>query len=447
MAMSEQHPFPAAPFGLGQSTPLGQPAPEATGEPPPGSERPQAEVPSTGGLPAPSRSSSAPRRSGLWVVVVVVAAVVGAGAGVGVSRAFPPTATTALVPVSQLRPGPALVSGTAQIPAIVHEVLPSVVSIDATGTLPGLLGGSEFGVGVGIAGERFESAGTGMIVSSTGLVLTNNHVVAGATRVAVTLDGQTSALPATVVGTDPSEDMALVRIDHPPAGLRPVRFASSSALEVGDGVVAIGNALGLSAGSPTVTSGIISALGRSITATVPTTGATETLTDMIQTDAPINPGNSGGPLVDAAGAVVGMNTATAGKTSNGNAAQDIGFAIPSTTLVAALPGLERGGQSGAPGASLGVVVEDDSPALAAEYGFAVSSGAVIDVVEPGSPAAAAGLEPGEVITAFDGHSVASAGELVADEEGLRPGQRVPVTVWNGSVRRIVTVTLGTAPAA
>ncbi len=387
-----------------------------------------------------------------WVAVfVLVAAVVGGAVGTAVDRLVSPAGNSSSgVPlklrVSNLAPGPSLVNGVS-IPSIVQKVLPEVVSIDASGTLFGVSGGSQFGIGNGIPGEQFKSAGTGMVVSKSGLVLTNNHVVAGATSVAVTLDGQTKALPAHVVGTDPSHDMALLQINNPPSNLHPVTFGSSTALQPGDAVIAIGNALGLSAGSPTVTSGIVSALGRQVTATIPTINQTETLTNMIQTDAAINPGNSGGPLVDSSGAVVGMNTATAGTTSNGTQAQNIGFAIPSSAIEAELPNLERGGTSGAPGAYMGVEVEDDSPSLAFEYGLAVQKGAVVVAVEPGSPASSAGLSAGDVIVAMDGKPVNSASSLSSIESSLHPGQKVPVVVYEGANKVTLTITLGTRPAA
>jgi len=378
--------------------------------------------------------------------VVLVAAVVGAAAGAVVGHAVSRSSNVVVARTSQSKPGPAVVDG-ASIPSIVHRLLPEVVSIDATGTLSGVVGGALYGVGSGLPSvEAFESAGTGMIVSANGLVITNNHVIAGASSVAITLDGTTKALPARIVGTDPSHDMALLQIDHPPAGLHPVTFGNSADLVPGDAVIAIGNALALSAGSPTVTSGIVSALGRTVTATIPTTGVTETLTDMIQTDAAINPGNSGGPLVDSSGDVVGMDTATAGTTSDGTQAVDIGFAIPSEDLQAALPGLERGGTSGTPGAYLGVEVEDNSTAFQQEYGFAVSTGAVVVNVAPGSPAESAGLVPGDVIVGFDNKTVGSATGLAADEAHVVPGDKVPVVFYNGSAKETVRVTLATKPA-
>ena len=165
-----------------------------------------------------------------------------------------------------------------------------------------------------------------MIVSPSGEIVTNNHVVQGADTVRVTIAGHGSH-DATVVGTDPSADVAVLRVSGL-SDLPTVRFANSSSIAVGDPVVAIGNALGLG-GSPTVTEGIISATGRTITAADETGSAEETLHGLLQTDAPIVPGNSGGPLVDAKGAVVGMDTAAA---SSGTDSASVGFAIPANTV-------------------------------------------------------------------------------------------------------------------
>lgn len=447
-------PGSAAPWG---SPPAGGPPsapyanPSVAGSPPPQSPL------QPGGLLPPPTTGGRRRHLGVggWLAVVLVAAVVGAAAGAGVGNAVASSSTSStrstkstssIARTATTAPGPAVVDG-ASIPAIVHRLLPEVVSIDATGTLPGVIGGAPFGVGSGLStGEAFESAGTGMIVNPSGLVITNNHVIAGASSVAITLDGTTKALPARIVGTDPSHDMALLQIDHPPAGLHAVTFGNSADLVPGDAVIAIGNALALSAGSPTVTSGIVSALGRTVTATIPTTGATETLTDMIQTDAAINAGNSGGPLVDSSGDVVGMDTATAGDTSDGTQAVDIGFAIPSQDLEAALPGLQKGGTSGTPGAYLGVEVEDNSPTLASEYGLAVSTGAVVVQVAAASPAASAGLVPGDIVVDFDHQAVTSATGLAAAEQHTIPGQKVPITVYQGTTKATLTITLGTEPA-
>ncbi|MGB7051869.1 MAG: trypsin-like peptidase domain-containing protein, partial [Acidimicrobiales bacterium] len=172
-------------------------------------------------------------------------------------------------------------------------------------------------------------------------VLTNDHVIAGAESVTVALDGSTQQLSATVVGADPDKDVALLQIQGQ-SGLPTVTFGDSSGVQVGDQVVAIGNALALG-DSPSVTSGIVSALNRTITAGDSSGGGTETLNGMIQTDAAINPGNSGGALLDSSGEVIGMNTAAAGTTSDGTSAEDIGFAIPSSELESLISGLRSGG--------------------------------------------------------------------------------------------------------
>ncbi len=179
-----------------------------------------------------------------------------------------------------------------------------------------------------------------MIVTSSGEVVTNNHVIAGASTISVTLHGSSKSYQAKVVGTDPTLDIALLQVEGV-SGLPTVTFGNSSTIAVGDSVVAIGNALGLG-GTPTVTTGIISADNREITASDDSGSGTETLTGMLQTDAAINPGNSGGPLIDSAGQIIGMNTAGAGSDSDGTSAQDIGFAIPSNRIVAEIAKLAAG---------------------------------------------------------------------------------------------------------
>ena len=179
-----------------------------------------------------------------------------------------------------------------------------------------------------------------MIITSDGEVVTNNHVIAGATTITVTLYGSLKALPATLIDTDPANDVALLQIEDQ-SNLPTVAYGDSDNIQVGDAVVAIGNALGLSAGTPTVTQGIISAKGRTVQAGDSSGTSTETLTNMIQTDAAINPGNSGGPLVDSSGMVIGMNTAVASSTDGTSQAQDIGFAIPANKITQLLPELRN----------------------------------------------------------------------------------------------------------
>jgi S1-C subfamily serine protease len=285
-----------------------------------------------------------------------------------------------------------------------------------------------------------------MIIATDGEVVTNNHVISGATTITVTLYGQTKALPATLVGADPSSDVALLKIDSPPSNLQAITFGNSEQLQVGDAVIAVGNALGLSAGTPTVTSGIVSATGRTVEAGDSSGTTTETLTNVIQTDAAINSGNSGGALVDSAGQVIGMNTAVA-SSSEGNApAQNIGFAIPATTIQGLLGQLRQGGTTKASKAYMGVEVEDETSEIQQAYGFVPSTGAVVLSVESGSPADSAGIEEGDVIVSYNGKSVNSAQNLTTDVQASSVGSTVTITLWRGQKKKTVTVTLAQAPA-
>ena len=181
-----------------------------------------------------------------------------------------------------------------------------------------------------------------MILTPDGEILTNDHVIANATQIRVTLHGQKTTYPATLLGTDPSYDVALLQV-HGPTTLRAVSFGDSSTIQVGEDVLAIGNALALSQSTPSVTEGIISAEGRSIKAGGDNCAGTESLSGLLQTQAPINPGNSGGPLVNSAGQVIGMNTAAATRTSGDAPTQNIGFAIPIANIRSLIPGLRKGG--------------------------------------------------------------------------------------------------------
>jgi S1-C subfamily serine protease len=298
------------------------------------------------------------------------------------------------------------------------------------------------------------AAGTGMIVGPGGLVVTNNHVVQGADAVTVAVPGHGSH-SATVIGTDPSADIAVLKVSGL-SGLPTVKFGDSSTVTVGLPVVAIGNALGLG-GSPTVTQGIISATGRTITASDETGSNPETLHGLLQTDAPIAPGNSGGPLVDGASKVIGMDTAAA---SAGTAGASLGFAIPANTVLAIageieahkdLPGLVYGRQ-----AFLGVEVVDSSAAGGVNFGFGYglnpiastpngTPGVVIAAVDPGSAAATAGLVSGDVITAIDGQATATTSALSKVIEAKKPGQVVSLKLATQAGTQTVKVRLGQGP--
>jgi putative serine protease PepD len=314
------------------------------------------------------------------------------------------------------------------IPKLVQKVLPSIVSIK-------------------VIGSGSEDQGTGMIISKRGLVVTNNHVIAAAVdggTITVTRSGTTKSEAATLVGTNPVDDVALIRINNA-SNLTPVTFGNSNKLEVGDSLVAIGNALGLAAGTPTVTSGIVSALGRTVTAGTDT--ATETLTNMIQTDAAINPGNSGGPLLDSSGNVIGMNTAVAGTLSDGENSQNIGFAIPVATIQSLLPTLMAGESVVTHGAFIGVEIESMTPSLQSQYGFTVSSGAVVMSVISGTGAAAAGVKQGDIIVGINNTKIESAQDVSSVISSLHPGQRIALHIVRGTKHLVIEVTLGKEPSS
>jgi S1-C subfamily serine protease len=270
-------------------------------------------------------------------------------------------------------------------------------------------------------------AGTGVILTPDGEVLTNAHVVDGARTVRVTLAGESRARTADVVGTDPAADLALLRIPGA-QGLPTADLGSSADVAVGDDVVAIGNALALR-GGPTVTRGIVSALDRSLDT------SNGTMTGLIQTDASISSGNSGGPLVNALGQVIGINTAVA-SSGRGSAAENIGFAI---AIDRALPVMERL-RGNAPSARVGYLgVSTSDP----EDG---SRGATVMSVEAGSPADAAGVRAGDLITHVDGRAIDGAAALSSAVKSKEPGADIDLRVLREDDEVGVKATLGTQPA-
>jgi S1-C subfamily serine protease len=259
----------------------------------------------------------------------------------------------------------------------------------------------------------------------------------------VTVPGSAANYDATVIGVDRLDDVALLQVSGLPEP-RPVSLGDSSQLEVGQQVVAIGNALGRG-GSPAVTAGTISGLGRSIS--VNGGQQTERLTGLIQTDAPIQPGDSGGPLVDAGGQVVGMITAA--RASPGERSSNVGFAIPSNTALSIVNQIRAGNESSrifiAPFGFLGIAVQQLDAQTAARLG--VSSGALVTAVRPETPAAAAGISEASVITAIDGQRITSLNQLDSAIHRHAPGDRISVT-WvdpDGS-HHTVAVRLISGPA-
>jgi len=365
----------------------------------------------------------------LWstrLSLLIVAALVGGLAG----HFAAPGNSGGSVTVNEVTTPPAgavLPSGLS-IPKLVQRVLPSTVSIDVTG-------------------DGTEDEGTGMIITKNGLVVTNNHVIAAAVNggsITVTRSGTTKSQTATLVGTNPIDDVALIRIDNA-SNLPTITFGNSNALQTGDAVVAIGNALGLAAGTPTVTQGIVSALGRTVTAG--TSDSSETLNNLIQTDAAINPGNSGGPLLDSAGDVIGMNTAVAGSTSDGESSQNIGFAIPSATIQSLLKSLMAGESVVNHGAFIGVEIESNNSTLQQEYGFSTASGAVVISVISGTGASAAGVQQGDIIVGINKTTIDSAQDVSSVLSALRPGDVISLHVVRGTKHLTLSVTLGREPAS
>jgi S1-C subfamily serine protease len=278
-------------------------------------------------------------------------------------------------------------------------------------------------------------AGSGFIISDDGYVITNNHVVEGADAITVKFADGTEE-DATLVGTSATHDVAVVKIGNI-HGATPLKLADSTNLRVGDDVLAIGNALDLG-DSPTVTLGIVSAKGRTID-TQSENGAAEHLEGLIQTDAAINPGNSGGPLVNAAGEVVGINSAGV------QGANNIGFAIDINSVKDVIDQLKQGKDVAASDPFLGVgtaSVSDLDDATREQYGVTVDQGAVVTEVVPGSAAADAGLQVGDVIVKADGKDVTSSDDLRTAIVAKKPGDKMTVDVKRDGADQSVEVTVG-----
>ena len=309
---------------------------------------------------------------------------------------------------------------------IVEKVSESVVSI-----VTSLKSTSLFG-------QSYDSsaAGTGIIVTADGYILTNKHVIDGATKINVVLDDGTTYENVKLVVTDPLNDIAFLKISDV-TDLKPATLGNSKTITVGQQVIAIGNALGQYQNS--VTSGIISGTGRSLTATDSTGSMSENLTDMIQTDAAINSGNSGGPLLNAAGEVIGINTAT------GSGVENIGFAIPISSVKGMLSQLIETGKAAR--AYIGVYSVEITPDVAKEYNLPVSTGVYLynsakySAIIKNSPAEKAGLRDKDIITAVNGVKIGSAGSLGTLIGEYKPEDTVQLTVVREGKEIAINVTL------
>jgi putative serine protease PepD len=359
--------------------------------------------------PVAQRGSRVPL---LAVGAIVLALVSAFGGGLVANKLADDDQATASNPtVVTQNPAPNL--DRSSVGGVAEAVLPSVVDI-STG----------------------EAEGSGVIMTADGQVITNNHVVAGAKQLTVTFrTGKTAS--ATVVGTDPAGDIAVIKIQGV-SGLTPAKFGDSDALRVGDTVLAVGSPLGLQG---SVTAGIVSALHRTISGEE----GGKSIADAIQTDAAINPGNSGGALVNAAGQVIGINTAIASVASSAPGQQSqqsgnigVGFAIPSSSAERIAKEIIETGS--ATHAVLGVSAQTASDGSNPEVG----SGAEVVQVQAGSAAADAGLQAGDVITALGDRPVTSSTDLTAAVRSIAPGTKVTLTVHRGSDTEKVEVALGTS---
>lgn len=369
---------------------------------------------------APQPSQRKPGRTALVAGAVALALLsggVGGAVGALATGSSNGGVTNALnQPVTQANQAANAPDGSVQ--AVAAKVVPSVVQIQVTG-------------------RTGEGEGSGVILSSDGLILTNNHVVSGAgvgARLEVSFsDGSTAG--ATVVGTDPSSDIAVIKAQGR-SDLQPIELGTSDGLQVGQGVVAVGSPLGLAG---TVTSGIISSLNRPVATSGQSTDQT-TVIDAIQTDAAINPGNSGGALVDMSGKLVGINSAIATLGAGASSAESqsgsigLGFAIPVDQARRIADELVQSGKATQAIIGISVPSRDDA------------NGATVLGVTDGGPAAQAGIPTGAVVTKVDDRVISSGDALIAAVRSHAPGDQVSVTYEQGGRSNTVSVTLGTAPS-
>src|SRR4051794_26057155 len=389
---------------------------DATAQPPaadPEPGRPDAEAAAP--APEPAAERGRPRAGRTAILAGIAGGLVGAlvASGVYVATDDDPTASTAPTASAVVARPSDRIARTGDIAQILKSSVPAVVALVDDG-------GPDSG----------GAAGTGFVISSDGVIVTNRHVVEDADEIqAVFSDGTTR--DAKVLGQNAASDLAVVKVDA--TGLPTIALGDSADVQVGDDVVAIGNALALSGGL-SVTRGIVSGLHREVG-----TDSGSALEDVIQTDAAINPGNSGGPLVDAQGRVIGINTAIADPGS----AQNVGFAIPISNARTIIDLLRTGKQP----AYLGVSTVDASEAKLEGHDVSVDDGAYVTTVGSGTPAATAGIEVGDVVVAVDGKAVASAASLGGLIRQHLPDDKVELEVVRNGHETTVSATLDEAPSS
>ena len=417
-----------------ESSPSEPPAlpPNAGPDPAPGPfvqpSAPPAPAPAATPVLAPAHVRAPRGRAGFGALLaaallggIIGAAAVG-GALWGLDRTVPKATAPAPVVTRVSVPG-TLTIPTQPLEAVAAKVVPSVVNIAVESN-------GAFGTSSGV--------GSGVIIRQDGYILTNNHVVEGATKIIVRLG--TTEVTATVVGTDPTSDLAVIKIAK--TGLPAATIGTSADLQVGEEVIAVGSPFGL---DKTVTSGIVSALHRT-NLTQGQSGVTS-YTNLIQTDASINPGNSGGALADLSGAVVGINTLILSPSGQLGQSQSagIGFAIPIDFAKGIADQLVAGKKITHP--YLGVSTATVDRSIAQYYGLAVSSGALIQQVSTGSPAESAGLRVGDIIVRIDGTVIATSEDVFTAVRAAKIGQKISIEVARESRNLTLDATLASDASA
>ncbi len=388
----------------------------------------------------PSAPSSTTRLTPL--AALVAAALLGGGVAVGAAWALGAFdgQTTIVQQSAPSAPVSSSSPGGLSVQQIYESDAPAVVQITTT-----LAAGSTDG----IAAPAAQALGSGFVIDKDGHIVTNYHVVENAQKIQVSFSNH-ETVDATLVGSDPATDLAVLRVTLPAQALAPLGLADSNQVEVGEPVVAIGNPFGL---ERTVTAGIVSALQRNVTSP-----SGSTIDHVIQTDAPINHGNSGGPLIDGQGRVIGVNSQIeTGGAGDGNVG--IGFAVPSNTVKTVVAQLLANGK--VERAFLGVAARPITPELARTFNLPVDQGLLVETVTPQTGAAKAGLQAGDEDVVVEGESYRLGGDLIVSADGKqvatvadlrdvvtahKPGETISLQIYRDGAKRTVTVTLGNQPA-